>query len=505
MFTKYSDFLFESIVLESVVVYSDKFKNLLKEIDSPVATALLDLQSKDLDLANNYLDVLDKEQISFILDRKAKELLQTKDKFATYNGGTGFLKHSPGNTEIFELLEYEPVGDSTYHPNSGERGEVLKMVKSPTSDNIYVKIKFPGGITAINKSNLDFEDVELLPFKQNRQPIRIGRGIRALLAKTEYKFTDSEIEQFVNKYKSAWDAFNDIFRKFELVSGNDIAIWYNYKKYAAMKHTLGSSCMRSVDKEYFDIYIKNPDKCSLLILKADDDNFIKGRALVWKLDKPNVTFMDRIYTNADSDVELFKQYAHKNGWYHKPDQSSSNDSEIVGKDGKLDQEELTVQLNDSYRRYPYLDTLKYFNTYTNLLTTKENHDGSWITLEDTGGYWSEYNSCDNCGGDGRVDCYECDGSGRVPCGDCYSRSLRRSTGTESCGNCSGDGEIECSDCRGACQIDGQDCEECNGGGRVTCNDCNGDGELTCSGCDGNRTLECGECDGDGRRDCPECS
>ena len=85
MLTKYNEFLFESLILESIVVYSNKFKDILKEIESPVAKAILDIETKDLDVANNYLDINDKDTISFIADRKAKELLDQKDKFAIFD------------------------------------------------------------------------------------------------------------------------------------------------------------------------------------------------------------------------------------------------------------------------------------------------------------------------------------------------------------------------------------------------------------------------------------
>lgn len=509
MLRKYNDFLFESLILESIVVYSNKFKDILKEIDSPVAKAILDTETKDLDVANNYLDINDKDTISFIADRRAKEILQQKDKFAVFNGGSGFLKHSASNNEIFGLLEYEPVGEKTYHPQNGERGEVLKKAKSPRSENIYVKIQFPGGLTVVNENNLRYVDVNQLPFQQNRQTIRTGRGVKALLSKSDFKFSDAEIEQFVNKYKSAWDAMNDIFRKFELVSGDDIASWYDYNKYAEQRGTMGSSCMKGVNSNYFDIYTKNPDKCSLLVLKSDDGQKIKGRALVWKLDNPQVTYVDRIYTNNDSDVELFKQYAYSKGWYHKPNQSSSNDYSMVGKEGAKNEGHLVVNLkslNDgNYDKYPYLDTLKYFNTSTGKLTTEELRGyGDYITLEDTGGRWVEDEDCENCGGNGRVDCYECDGDGKVECGECYSRSARRSTGKVKCDDCDGDGDIDCPECDGKGQIDGEDCSDCSGKGKVDCSDCDGDGEIDCPECDGDCERECGECGGDGRLECPEC-
>ena len=509
MLRKYNDFLFESLILESIVVYSNKFKDILKEIDSPVAKAILDTETKDLDVANNYLDINDKDTISFIADRRAKEILQQKDKFAVFNGGSGFLKHSASNNEIFGLLEYEPVGEKTYHPQNGERGEVLKKAKSPRSENIYVKIQFPGGLTVVNENNLRYVDVNQLPFQQNRQTIRTGRGVKALLSKSDFKFSDAEIEQFVNKYKSAWDAMNDIFRKFELVSGDDIASWYDYNKYAEQRGTMGSSCMKGVNSNYFDIYTKNPDKCSLLILKSDDGQKIKGRALVWKLDNPQVTYVDRIYTNNDSDVELFKQYAYSKGWYHKPNQSSSNDYSMVGKEGTKNEGHLVVNLkslNDgNYDRYPYLDTLKYFNTSTGKLTTEELRGyGDYITLEDTGGRWVEDEDCENCGGNGRVDCYECDGDGKIECRECYSRSARRSTGKVECDECSGSGDVDCDECDGKGEVDGESCSDCSGKGKVDCSDCDGDGEVDCPECDGDCERECGECGGDGRLECPEC-
>jgi hypothetical protein len=509
MLTKYNEFLFESLILESIVVYSNKFKDILKEIESPVAKAILDIETKDLDVANNYLDINDKDTISFIADRKAKELLDQKDKFAIFNGGSGFLKHSPSNDELFALLEYEPVGDKTYHPQNGEKGEVLKKAKSLKSDNIYVKIQFPGGLTVVNENNLRYVDVNQLPFQQNRQTIRTGRGVKALLSKSDFKFTDADIEQFVNKYKSAWDAMNDIFRKFELVSGDMIAHWYDYNNYDEQRGTMGSSCMKAVSSSYFNIYTNNPDKCSLLILKSDDGQKIKGRALVWNLDSPKVTYVDRIYTNNDSDVELFKQYAYGKGWYHKPNQSSSNDYGMIGKEGSRKEGHLVVNLKNrnegDYDRYPYLDTLKYFNTSSGKLTTEEMRGyGDYITLEDTGGSWIEDEECDHCGGDGRVDCYECDGDGKVGCSECYSRSARRSTGRVECGECSGDGELDCPDCDGKGEVDGESCDNCDGNGKRDCPDCDGNGDVECEDCGGNGDVECGNCDGDGRIVCPEC-
>jgi len=516
MFIKYNEFLFESIINESVLVYSDKFKKLIDKIDSPVAKALSDLESKDFDLTNNYIDIQDKEHISFILDRRAKQIEDNSQKFVTYTGGPGFLKHVATNEEIFKELQYEPVGDKTYHPTNGERGEVLNKATSKKTGKVYLRVNFPGGISVINQNNVAYDDVKKLAFSQNRQPIRIGRGIRSILNSAKLKFTDSEIEQFVNKFKSEWDKMNDIFRFFELVEGDDIAMWYNSENYTEPNRgQLGNSCMRYQECQgYFGIYTENTDKCKLLILRdQNSDDKIKGRALIWFLDSPKLVFMDRIYTNYESDIDLFRQYALVKEWYYKEYNGSSSQTTIVGKSEKITPDVLSVNLKSerdgNYGAYPYLDTLKYFHYATGLLTTDSSGSGksrgSVYTLEDTEGSYIENQECEVCGGDERIVCYECDGDGEVRCDECYSRSQRRSTGEIECPECDGEGEVDCGECRGSGKdSEGEECSDCNGTGKEKCDECDGEGNRDCPECDGNATVECGNCSGDGRVDCPEC-
>ena len=510
MITNYNEFLLESLLSESIVIYSDKFRKLINNIDSPVSKALIDIESKDIEISNNYLDINDKETISFITDRKVKEIFEKDSKLVTHDGDGGFLRHSSTNSNIFKDLDYTPDGDSTYHPNSNELGEILATTKS-SSGKTYVKVKFPGGISVINNENLEYKDISRLPFLQNRQTIRIGRGIKSMFTRTEYKFKDADIEVFVNKYKSEYDELNNIFKNFELVKGKDIPKWYSSERYQYNSGTLGNSCMKSVPESYFDIYARNPDKCSMLILKNDDGDKLIGRSIIWNLDKPNVTFMDRIYTSSDSYVELFKKYAYKNGWYHKDRQDSSSDPTLVGDNGNslykystYDSElYINIEKGDSYRKFPYLDTLKYFNRDSGQLSNQE--EGDIITLEDTGGGWIE-RECETCDGNGNVTCPECDGDGTMPCDDCYSRSARRSTGEVECDQCSGTGKEECDECNGKGKdSDGEDCENCDGDGEITCGECEGNGNVECQNCDGDTTVTCSNCDGDGNVECPDCN
>lgn len=515
MLNRYNDFLFESLMLESILVYSDDFKELLKSIDSPVSKALLDIESQDLTLANNYIDITDnKEEISFIQDRKAQEILKPEflKKVVYYVGSGGFLKHSEGNQEMFNMLEYEPVGDKCYHPQVDEKGELLKRASSTTSGKTYLKVKFPGGITVVDEQKVRYEDAEKLPFMLNRQKIRVGRGIRGILGSATISFKDAEIEEFVNKYKSAIDQRNDVFKNFELVKGSTIAKWYDVNNYQLghTKGTLSTSCMRSVPSRYFQIYTENPDVCSLLILKTDDGKKIKGRAIVWQLEKPEgITYMDRTYVHEDSDFELFRQYAQKKGWYRKPHNNHYVSSEMVDPNGStVNKGELVVMVNKGeYSSYPYLDTLKYLDTYTGRLSTKEG--SSTIELSDTGGSYIG-GECDYCGGDGEVDCPECSGVGEWECSDCEGEGevdcgSCEGSGKISCNDCYGDGDIECEDCGGSGENEeGEECGNCEGKGRTNCEECDGEGDKECSDCSGGGKEECGDCDGRGRIECEYC-
>lgn len=507
MITNYNEFLVEKAIMminESEVVYSSKFRKLLTEIESPIAKALSEIENQDLKVTNNYFDISDnKDTVSFISDKKAIEITGgEKEKRAKYNGGGGFLTHNmETNGKIFSLLGFVPPKDEDpFRPDEREVGDIVKKVVSPITGKVYVWIKFPEGECVVNETSLEYEDNFKQVWNKNRQTIRTGRAIRALLGSAKKTFNDSEIEDFVNKYKSAYDRMNDIFRYFKLVKGDDIGYWYDFSKYAENRGTLSNSCMARVPKSYFEIYMTNKC-CSLLILNSEkDETKIKGRALVWELKTPKdgtnvITFMDRIYTNQDSDIELFREYAKKMKWYYKGWNDSSNDSPIVSPDGVEIEKVLTVEIKKGrYGKYPYVDTLKYFDPDEGILSTDE--DFSSKILEDTcGGIYGECDRCDNsgritcdeCSGDGNIDCYECDGTGRNQCYDC-----------------SGEGKLDCGNCDGHGKVDDETCDDCGGKGKVDCSECKGNGDVDCDNCDGSGRRECPECYGNGTMDCPDC-
>jgi hypothetical protein len=322
-----------------------------------------------------------------------------------------------------------------------------------------------------------------------RQSVKVAKGVKSLLKSINIEFSDSQIEYFVNKFKSKVKFIKERF-DFELVKGESIAHWYSLAQYEqGEKGPLGNSCMRSMPSETFGIYTKNPDVVSLLILKSTlDPSKISGRALVWNIgvttaesDYENVgglVFMDRIYCHSDSDVELFRSYAIENGMYYKQHNDSDEDCNLVGKEVTLSDVKLVVNLKKNYNtsdRFPYMDTLKYLDTDDGELTNDEDRNDDHITLESTDGTYEEC-ECDSCGGSELIDCDNCGGSGEFECDDC-----------------DGDGELECEECDGSGTIDGEECEECDGSGENPCGNCGGDGEVNCDECGGDGSIECPEC------------
>lgn len=227
------------------------------------------------------------------------------------------------------------------------------------------------------------------PWTKQRTDLYIGRFINRVSEKGGKKLEPIEIEKFVNTYKSKFDSFKSGESRFEEVSGDDIKHWYSSKNYEGVKGQLGNSCMRHTScQNYFNIYIQNPEVCSLLILKSHDNyDKICGRALIWKL-SDGKTYMDRIYTIRDSDDQLFEDYATKRDWLTED---------------KMDYEdfnEMTVELKHwKFDNYPYMDTFKCLNKDDGYLISDENKwpsPGFWKLESTSGGYdgdnlvWSEY-------------------------------------------------------------------------------------------------------------------
>lgn len=409
---KYSEFINEKVlydlILESKVVYSSKFINILHKMkDNKLAKKLLDIYSKDIDVIQNYIDISDeKDSVMFSPDRRIKDMMKDKPETWKVIDSGRYLTHSDVNDRIFQRLGYDKTKQENWAPEKETVGKILAETVSRTSGKVYVL--FVGldddkRFAVINKEAVtmteDSDDPRVWTTSRNK--IKIGRLARAILGVANVKFSDKDIEDFVNQYKATYDFIKDALARFDVVDGNKISYWYNKENYEEDEGTLGNSCMAEVDSYFFDIYTKNKDQVKLVILYDDNgtkpeggkytSNKIKGRALVWnaKIDGVSIKFMDRIYTIHDSDVELFKQYAEKNGMWYKVRQDSSNKCTITNGTEKK-KPIIIVDLNDGdFDYYPYLDTLCYVNSETGQISNDIDAIDADRQLNDTGGAYDE--------------------------------------------------------------------------------------------------------------------
>lgn len=187
------------------------------------------------------------------------------------------------------------------------------------------------------------------PYTKRSGTVKIGRFIKQIFDFNGIKISDVDISKFVDLYKAAIDFNSNIKSGFKFVKEEDIRYWYNKNNYSRESGSLGSSCMRQSHKStFFNIYVENPEVCQMLIL-TDDNNLLKGRALVWKLTSGDY-YLDRIYTVNQSDEELFLNYYQE--WLTKNHPSSKVLTH------KKEDSNLRVKLKKwMFDQYPYVDSL----------------------------------------------------------------------------------------------------------------------------------------------------
>jgi hypothetical protein len=352
------DFILESLINETYLYFVKDFKDSLYKIStkSQIAKDLIDAEYRDVKPDMTFISLSDKEgYVSFTTLRNLKRNIEKS--FAEWAKG--------------QNLDDERV----------------KKVLDTMLD------KIEKGETSQSDVNFMFKEYDL--GTKSRNDSKIGRLVNSLLPG---KYSDKEIEEFVNLFKASKEISGE---RFEIVSGKDIEFWYNNQNYAEMTGTLGNSCMAQ-KRNIFNIYVNNPDVCRLLVL-LNEDNKLIGRALIWKLEKMNIVkdedpgfFMDRQYTIKDSDVEKFRDYAKKEGWSYKSynNHHSFGTVNYKGEDRNVD---MVIQVGRiggdyDYSRYPYMDTFRRYDPRIGKLYNDDDQEseqeGCYI-LEDTGGGYSE--------------------------------------------------------------------------------------------------------------------
>lgn len=397
---KYSEFINEKVMynllLESQVKFSTKFIDVLKNINTPVSNAILKLHNKDLDITQNYIDIdlSNSNMITFTQDSKAKQLEEETKNHYKIDNVSKHLKVSDfstekgekENTELFKMLGLD-IKDFSKE-NRGNVGDIIRVISSVESTlnrktyHYYELVNNPKIKSVIGDDGISPKSYDKV-WSSSRNPYRIGRWANSILNLAGENFSNSDIEKFVNDYKSNISILNDAFSKFDVVDRYDIHHWYHNRNYESESGTLGSSCMAGVPDKVLQLYIQNPNVCKLVILYSDDGSIkngkyksdkIVGRALLWELSDGR-TFMDRIYTIRDSDVNLFKKYAEHNGWWCKKEQNTSSNFTMSKGDVNINSGTLKVLLDiSSFDYYPYLDTLSYINFSEYFLTNDDKLD-----------------------------------------------------------------------------------------------------------------------------------
>ena len=222
-----------------------------------------------------------------------------------------------------------------------------------------------------------------------RGNIKIGKFVNKIL---KGKYPEALIDKFVTYIKSK--SVKKENWNISLVKGDDIIKYYDSSNYVDRRGSLGHSCMsdklgredvtvrtpHGTSTTYgvkgvsniFDIYTKNPESCSLLIM-TNEEGKLGARSLVWDAKVTfcrdtkgdvsqlgDIKFLDRIYTIDDWMVNKMTRWAQDNGMAYRYYQGLHDDGTISYKDVKYKSEMEVNVKKIHYSAFPYLDT---FNRY----------------------------------------------------------------------------------------------------------------------------------------------
>jgi len=336
----YKNFLNEEITPEEIAEFkrlamdshmklylSKRLMMLLKTVDHPISRFLLGLSRKNIKFDITFIDVTDDGMITYMSTKKVKKL--EKDGL---NIKTSRNKY---NTEIWT---------STNRISTSVGKFITKIFLG----------KEVSGLSKYNEENKK---------KSNGTDIV-----------SKY---DTEI--FGNVFKAKKEQKAD---KFKVVYGKDILKYYLERNYSKNTSTLGASCMKHSERNKFmNLYSDNSPNSGEyshvgMLIYLDDNDKILARSIIWfnsiKPQKGRI-FMDRIYYSHDKFVNIFKDYAIKNGWLYKAEQTYSSQDFIDPNDNSRHKTTISFRIkNSDYNYYPYIDTLYYYTPKTGRISSKTN-------------------------------------------------------------------------------------------------------------------------------------
>lgn len=274
----------------------------------------------------------------------------------------------------------------------------------------YISIHSSDMISVLPKSKYKVLDGTVDPYSDGigRMNMKVGRLLTKLFPKeiiSQFIRSESDIEHFVNLYKSHFDDSN---KEFRIVEGDEIKKWYHEANYLMPNGncfgTLWNSCMRYQNRlKFLNLYTLNPQFKMLVMLQKDEygQDKVRARALLVEAETADdsylpkgtpVKVMDRIYSVFDSDVNTFKKWAKENGYISKYEQTAKSKVFFSVNEDENKFLSLVIKPKQPHLNYyPYLDTFSYFRWdkgefYNNC---EARHD--YVLVQATGGLAPENN------------------------------------------------------------------------------------------------------------------
>jgi len=250
---------------------------------------------------------------------------------------------------IGENKENYEISDELSHFISTQEMEVLSMFfERDTIFPNYNKIEISEKVGYVKLTDTT---------KDRFVDIKFGRFLTSLNKEVKVLgYTNKEIENLYNNFL--------VFQKnsyIEVVElkGEYLLDAYRSENYLLVKSSLAGSCM--TDKtDYLKLYTSNPEIISLLAIKTFGK--IAGRCLIWNTSEGKI--MDKRYTCSDWVNSKFEKIMRENGYICN---SSLEDYPSCKK--------INIQLdNYDLENYPYVDTFRFFNKNTGLITNALNED-----------------------------------------------------------------------------------------------------------------------------------
>lgn len=320
----------------------------------------------------------------FILESKAEILLPTlvsDDFIGKVKKIDSLISHHliqlKGKPSNFSFIKIGSSNDTIEYTDSIKMDQYLRKKYYASLD--FDTSEYLSRIIGVNYVPEPSDEI----WNISRTEIKIGRFIKRVFGD---KFTDSEIESFVNQWKSIEDD-----SKFIIWKGPQIKDAYRSNNYffgEDSSNPLINSCMND-ELNLVDFYGFCPTAKILVLLNDEDE--ILGRALFW-VDSEDRTIMDRVYYVFDKDYFKFIKYAKENGWYYKKNNKSGGSTFV--KDGKESILESKVRVPDVFAfsedGFPYMDTFYY--AQGEWAMNYEPKDGEYYKLTDTEGGYESYNS-----------------------------------------------------------------------------------------------------------------